>query len=368
MTKASIDQDKFRKGFLLLLAAGISAIFFAMIRSFLIALLLAAILSGIAHPFYRRVLRLFRGRKALASVATLLVVLTVIVVPLIGLLGIVASQAVEVSQTVRPAIEELIREPNQLDRMLQRLPAYDRLEPYQDQIIAKLGELAARTGAFLVNSLTAATRGTAIFFFMLFIMFYAMFFFLIDGRSLLDKILLYMPLSAEDEHRMVEKFVSVTRATLKGSLVIGNAQGGLAGLAFAVVGIDGAVFWATLMAVLSIIPGVGAALIWVPAVVYLVAVGHPGAAIGLAIWCAGLVGTIDNFLRPKLIGKDTKMPDLLILLGTLGGIILFGALGFIIGPIVAALFITVWDIYGAAFKDVLPPTQAAGVQGGAGGG
>ncbi len=113
------------------------------------------------------------------------------------------------------------------------------------------------------------------------------------------------------------------------------------------------------MAVLSIIPGIGTALVWVPAVIFLLAVGRPIAALLLTLWCAGLVGTIDNLLRPRLVGKDTKMPDLLILLGTLGGLVLFGAPGIIVGPIVAALFVTVWDIYGATFKDILPPTSAS---------
>ena len=364
MTQSGFNPERFSKVFLLILALAISAIFFAMIRGFLTALLLAAILAGLTAPVYRRFVKLFRGREGPASAATLLMVLLVIILPLSGFLGLVAKEAVEVSQKVSPTIEQLVMQPTELDRFLERLPFYDRIEPYQDLIVSKIGDLAGRTGTFLVNTLAATTRGTARFFFGLFIMLYALFFFLIDGRSILDKILYYMPLSSEDEQRMVGKFVSVTRATLKGSLIIGIVQGGLAGAAFAVAGIDGAIFWGTIMAVLSIIPGVGAAIVWIPAVIYLFAIGRPTAAIGLTIWCAGLVGTIDNFMRPKLIGKDTKMPDLLILLSTLGGIIFFGALGFIIGPIVAALFVTVWDIYGTTFKDVLPPTGAATAEAG----
>jgi predicted PurR-regulated permease PerM len=230
----------------------------------------------------------------------------------------------------------------------------DALAPYKDQIETKVGELAGRVGQFVVARLAAATRGTVLFFFMLFVMLYAMFFFLKDGRSLLRRILYYMPLSSEDEARMVGKFVSVTRATVKGTLLIGVVQGGLAGIAFAIAGIPGAAFWGTIMAVLSIIPGVGTALVWVPAVVYLLAIGHVGAGIGLGLWCGAVVGTVDNLMRPWLVGRDTEMPDLLILLGTLGGIVLFGAVGVIIGPIVAALFVTVWEIYGTVFKDVLP--------------
>jgi predicted PurR-regulated permease PerM len=120
------------------------------------------------------------------------------------------------------------------------------------------------------------------------------------------------------------------------------------------VGIEGAALWGTVMAVLSVLPGIGTALIWIPAVIYLFVIGRAGAATGLLIWCAAVVGTIDNVLRPFLVGKDTKMSDLLILLSTLGGIVLFGFTGFVVGPIVAALFVTVWDLYGMAFADILP--------------
>lgn len=363
MAEKSFDQEKFQKSFLLLLAIGISLLFLAMIRHFLVALFVAAIFSGMAHPLYKWLVRRLKGREAAASAITILVVLLLIVIPLTGLLGVVAAEALEVSQAVRPAITELVSGTDRLDALLQRIPFLDRLEPYEDQIIAKVGELAGRLGNFLVNALAATTRGTAVFFFMLFVMLYAMFFFLKDGRVLLDKILYYMPLDVEDENRMVEKFVSVSRATIKGTLVIGIVQGALAGFGFWVAGIGAPVFWGTIMAVLSIIPGVGTALVWIPAVVYLFAVGRTGTAIALLVWCAAIVGTVDNILRPWMVGKDTKMPDLLILLGTLGGLLLFGAIGIIIGPIVAALFVTVWDIYGSAFKDYLPEVRPVGISG-----
>ncbi|UCF18172.1 MAG: AI-2E family transporter [Gemmatimonadota bacterium] len=359
MIQSDPQTDRFRKTFLLLLAIAISIVFFQMIRGFVVALLLAAITSGMSQPVYQWLLRLFRGRKTAAAIVTILIVLLVVVVPLTALLGIVAAEAVQVSQGVRPEIERLLAEPDRLDHLLQRLPLYEKWQPYQEQIIAKVGEFAGRIGRFIVNALAATTRGTAIFFLELFIMLYAMFFFLTGGRAILDKILYYMPLGPEDEERMLEKFVSVSRATIKGTLVIGIVQGGLAGLAFWVAGINGAVFWGTIMAVLSIIPGVGTALVWVPAVIYLIAVDRVAAGIGLTAWCVAVVGTADNVLRPWLVGKDTKMSDLLVLLGTLGGLVLFGAVGIVIGPIVAALFVTVWEIYGHAFADYLPEVTTA---------
>ena len=175
---------------------------------------------------------------------------------------------------------------------------------------------------------------------------------------ILEKILYYTPLSHGDEVRVLERFSSVTRATIKGTLVIGIIQGTLAGIGFWVAGIGGAAFWGTIMAVLSVVPGIGAALVWVPAVIYLFVIGQTLTATLLLVWCAAVVGTIDNMLRPALVGKDAKMPDLLILIGTLGGLFLFGPIGFIIGPLVCGLFLTVWDIYGATFKDVLPPVHS----------
>ncbi len=359
MNRVVGDADRFQRAFTLVLVLGISLVFFGMIRGFLNALMLAAILTGISQPLYRRMVRWFRGRRRAAAAATLLVVVLLIVLPLLAFLGLVTAEAVSIAQGATPWIRRQIAEPNQLERLIRTTPLLHGLAPYHDQIATKLAELASRLGTFLVNTLAATTKGTAVFFFQLFLMLYAMYFFLIDGKAVLDKILFYTPLTPEQEARVVTKFVSVTRATIKGTLVVGIVQGALAGLAFAVVGIKGAAFWGTVMAVLSIMPGIGTALVWLPATVYLLAVGRSGAAVGLFLWCALVVGTVDNLLRPRLVGRDTKMPDLLILLGTLGGLILFGAAGVLIGPIVAALFVTVWEIYGETFGEFLPAVKAA---------
>ena len=140
--------------------------------------------------------------------------------------------------------------------------------------------------------------------------------------------------------------------------MIGAIQGALGGIGFFFTGLDGAAFWGTMMAILSVVPGIGSALVWIPAVIYLFISGHAIKGFLLLAWCAVVVGTIDNMLRPILVGKDTKIPDLLILVGTLGGLFLFGPIGFIVGPIVCGLFLTVWEIYGVTFRDVLPPVTS----------
>ncbi len=359
------------RAFLLVLLAVISAVFLAMIRSFLMSVLLAGILASLAHPVYRRILGWVRGRRSLASFLTLALIVLMVILPLGALLGVVTSQALKVGNTIAGQVPGDVQNLQQLQDWFTGLPLFGEVQvwvqglPFADQlaidkqaVTAKVAQLVQWLSGFLINSLSAATTGTLHFLFMLGIMLYSMFFFLIDGGRLVDLILYYLPLEDHEERRLLDKFRSVTRATLKGTAVIGLLQGGLAGLAFAVVGIPSAVFWGTVMVVLSIIPGIGTALIWVPAVIVLAAGGHWAQGIGLAVFCGLVVGSIDNVLRPRLVGKDTKMPDLLILLATLGGILMFGLLGFIIGPIVAALFVTAWEIYGAAFRDVLPPGRA----------
>jgi predicted PurR-regulated permease PerM len=280
-----------------------------------------------------------------------------------GLLGIVAAQAIKVGEAVMPWVEQQLSQPDAISSALKSIPFFDKIEPYRNLILKKAGEMVGGVSGFLIHRLSSVTVGTVNFLFMLFIMLYTMFFFLMDGNKLIEKILFYLPLEDHDERRMLNKFTSVTRATLKGTAVIGLLQGVLAGSAFAVVGIDSAVFWGAIMAVLSFIPGIGSALVWAPAVIILAATGHAAKAIGLGVFCAAVVGSIDNLLRPILVGKDTQMHALMILFGTLGGIIMFGVVGVIIGPIIAALFVTVWDIYGLAFKDVLPAVAISGSDG-----
>jgi predicted PurR-regulated permease PerM len=343
-------NERFQKGFLLLLVVAISAIFLILIRQFLLIILLAAIFASVCHPVYIRLHRAFGGRAALASLATLLLLFVVVVGPLATMGSIVVQQALEVSDNVRPRIEEMIKQPGVLDGYLRRLPFYDRIAPYRAEILTRGGELVGTIGKGLVGSLTGTIGGTVMLVVRVVIFMYTMFFLLMDGRRMLARALTYVPLSDEEKRLMVEKFVSVAKATLKGTLLIGLIQGTMSGIAFWVAGIQGAMFWGTLMVLLSIVPGIGAALVWVPAAIILALTGAWLKGLLLAGFCALVVGRVDNLLRPQLVGRDTKLHELFIFFSTLGGLLLFGPMGFVIGPIIAALFVTVWELYGVAFR------------------
>jgi predicted PurR-regulated permease PerM len=361
MDPADIGGRKFRTAFVVILVVAVSALFVAVIWPLLKALLLGALLAGLCHPLYRWVTRLLRGRRSLGAIVTLVILFIVVVGPLSAFLGVVVQQALAVSDQAIPWVQRHFGAAsafNAHDWLVQRFPALADHVPSQEQLVESVAAAAKSMGGFLVSVASQMTATTAAFLLNLFVMIYAMFFFFRDGEKILERIFYYLPLSDEDEALMLQRFSSITRATVKGTLVIGIIQGALAGFAFWVAGIDGSAFWGTIMAILSIVPGIGAALIWVPAVIYLMMTGQLLAGLLLFAWCAAVVGTIDNILRPILVGKDAKMPDLLILVGTLGGLFLFGPTGFIVGPIVCGLFLTMWDIYGATFKDVLPPVKS----------
>ncbi len=363
LTSAAPDPAlRFQRAALLLLVAIISALFLQMVRGFLVAVLLAAIFAGMTYPLFRRLRYRLGGRENLASTLTILLLILGVVIPLGAFLALVVAESVSLSQSITEWVRS---DPGRLDQvraLVARIPFADRLIPEGEELITQLGELAGRAGPILAGKMAALGRGTLAFLLQAFVCLYAMFFFLVDGPGILRTILYYIPLGAEEENQLLERFVSVTRATLKGSLFIGVIQGGLAGLAFLVTGVPAPAFWGTVTIVLSIIPAVGGALVWIPAVIYLGATGSMTAALALFAWCVLVVSTIDNFLRPRLIGRDAKMSDLLILLSTLGGISVFGALGFIVGPIIAALFVTVWHIYGEAFRAWLPEVAPGSIE------
>lgn len=280
--------------------------------------------------------------------------MTVLVVgPLFGIAGLVVNQAVRVTESIRPVVERFLNEPTYLDQQLQRIPGIDRFGVYREQIVTSAGAIVGVIGRFLAGSLSDAATGTVTFLLHFFLMLYTMFFLLMDGTSMLRSVLNHLPLRATEKQQMTDRFVSVMRATVKGTIVIGILQGTLSGIAFWVIGIPDALFWTVVMIVLSILPVIGGALVWLPACLILAATGEVMKGMLLAGFCSLIVGSVDNVLRPRLVGRDTKLHDVLILFSTLGGILAFGPLGFIIGPILAGLFVTSWDIFAVAYRDVL---------------
>lgn len=342
------------KSVLLLFVLGISAVFLSMMQQFLMTIAMAALFSALASPLYHRLLLFVKGRENFASLLTILLLVCLLLLPLAALLGVVVTQAIHVSQTVSPWVQQFIDQPTIVTDLLHRIPYYEQLLPHRDMILQKTGILVGNTSTLLIDSLSSITKVTLNAVIMSIIMLYTMFYFLVDGKTLLYKILYYIPLENKDEQQLLQRFTSVARATIKGTLIIGIIQGTLCGLGFALAGIPSPVFWGCLMAVLSIVPSVGTAIVWGPALVILLLSKDISGAIIVGIFCGLIAANADNLIRPRLVGKDTEMHDLFILFSTFGGISMFGIIGIIVGPIIAALFVSIWEIYGVSFQEYLP--------------
>ncbi len=349
-----MKRETINKGVLLGLVGLISLLFLTMVQQFLVAIFMAAVFAAMTHPGYVRLAQWLGGRRYLASLISLLLLFAVVLIPIVILTMVFIGQAVNVGQSMTPIIVNFLKEPGSFEDVLQRLPFYEELTPYAEQMTNQVASAVEGFGRLLVSQISNIALGTVQFLFLTVVFSYTFFFFLIDGSKVVNAILYYLPLQDQDERLMLRKFTSVTQAMVVGTLLIGILQGTLAGIAFAIAGVPNAVFWGTVMAVLSIIPGVGSALIWLPASIILIAQGSYGAGIGLLVFCLLVVGSIDNLLRPILVGKHTDMHELMIFFGTLGGLFTFGMAGLLIGPLIASLFITIWEIYGEAFKDSLP--------------
>lgn len=214
-----------------------------------------------------------------------------------------------------------------------------------EQVRTQLSDATVSTTRYLATEALAFGQNALRLAGLTLLMLYLLFFFLRDGAALLDAIVRAVPIEEGRQQRLLDKFAEVARATIKGTLVIGLVQGTIGGVLFALLGIDGAVLWGVVMALLSLLPAVGAAIVWIPAATLLVVTGELLKGIVLALGGILLISLADNVLRPLLVGRDTQMPDYLILLTTLGGLTLFGLSGVVIGPVVAALFLAVWAMF-----------------------
>jgi predicted PurR-regulated permease PerM len=354
-----MEKKKIGRAFFLFLLIVLAIVFLAMVRPFFISLLLAALFAGLFYPVYSWLCRRIWSRPGFCSIVCVLLVLLVIILPIVILLGMFTIQAFQFKDTAEAQLREVAQKaPVWLDqirqnRFIQMIPT-EGID-WQE----KAAEGAKILSSLLLTAVSRTSKGAVQTVFMLFIMFYTLFYFFIDGPQILKRIKYISPLKDEYKDRIIERFLSIARATLKGTILIGLIQGTLGGITFYLCGVGSSIFWGTVMVIVSIIPGIGTVIVWLPAAVIKFAMGERGPGIG--ILAGGLIiSVVDNFLRPLLVGRDTKMHALLIFFSTLGGIVLFGIVGFLLGPILAAAFLTVIDIYAAEYREELDELSGPG--------
>jgi predicted PurR-regulated permease PerM len=340
MTETNVER-----AFFVALLLAVSLAFFWLIRGFLQPIFWAVALGIVVYPLHARLQQRLHDRKALAATISVVAVVIVVILPLIGLGAAVANEGAalyERLQTGGLGIDGIF------SRVQERVPQVTALIERFGVDPARL-QAQAQEAAVAVSSVIAeralsigsgTLRGTIFFFLML----YLLFFFLRDGPRILDALIRALPLGDQRERHLLGRFAEVSRATIKGTLVVGIVQGTIGGIAFAVLGISAPVLWGTVMALLSILPVVGTALVWLPAAIFLILNDQIFGGIALIFVGVFVIGLTDNLLRPILVGRDTRLPDYLILLSTLGGLAGFGLAGVVIGPTIAAFFLSVWQM------------------------
>jgi predicted PurR-regulated permease PerM len=333
--------------FMLLVA--LATIAFAwVLRPFYGAILWGLVVAILFNPLNLRIRRTLGQRKNLASVATVLLVIVIVIVPLILISASLTQQATGFYRRVQSGELDLVL---YLQHMLDALPGWTR------EILNYFGlnDLAAMRSRLTdvlkqASQLIAASAlgiGLSAFDFVLSlgVMLYLLFFLLRDGDGLLKRVRDAVPLHTEQKTLLMSRISLVVRATVKGGIAVAIVQGILGGFAFWLLGIPAPLLWTVVMAVLSLLPAIGAAIVWAPVALYLLAAGSIWQGLFLIGYGVVVIGLVDNLLRPFLVGKSTKLPDYVVLISTLGGIEVFGLNGFVIGPLIAAIFMVSWETF-----------------------
>jgi len=338
-----MEMLKVRKNiFLAILVIG-TITFLWLLKPFAYPIFWAAVIAGLFGPLYKRVNRKLRHPN-LSTAIMLIVAIFVIILPLAMIASVLLAQAIDMYSALKNT-EDIQHKARGIINLLKENPYFQKLDLDEKALTEKFYDISGSISKYIVGYLTDLTQNTLLLIINFIVMLYCLFFFIRDGDRLLRGSLYILELKDEIGNRIYQRFTSTARATLKGTLIIGLIQGTMGGILFWAVGIHSASVWGVIMILAAMIPGIGCAIIWAPAALILLATSHVWE--GLVVLAVGslVISSIDNILRPWLVGKDTQMHPLLIFLSTIGGIAVFGVSGFVIGPIITALLSTLWEIY-----------------------
>ena len=343
----------------LALLIGVTALFLWMLLPFFDVIFWAATIGILFHPVYRAIAEKGRMGRILSALITIVLCLVLIIIPLSYILYNCFLEATLLYERLLSGQNAFV---GYIDRIKESYPFIQDWLHYAgydiERIKGLLTKAALSTSSFLAKNTVTLGENTLGFLTNLALVLYIAFFLLMDGAKIQELLIKALPFGDHRERLLFRKFAEVTRATVKGSLLVAAAQGALGGLIFWLLDIHAALLWGVVMTALALIPVVGAALVWGPVAVYLLLTGSYWEGGVLLAYGSTVIGLADNILRPLLVGRDTKLPDFLVLLSTLGGFVFFGMDGFVTGPTLAVLFVTVWQIFIAEFGANVPPAPA----------
>jgi len=360
----SANASSFENKFFVLLLVLVSLGFLWVLSPFYGAVFWGAVFAIVFAPWHARLLKTMPTRRTLTASLALLFILLLVILPLVLLSALLLQEASVVFQRLQSGelsfslyfqqIYEAL--PSWATALLSRFGLTD-MALVQERVAASLKQ----GGQFFATQALSIGQNTFNFVMSFFIMLYLLFFFLRDGSALGRRMTETLPLEGDIKRDLSSKFIIVIRATVKGNVVVAMVQGALGGLIFWTLDIHAPVLWGTLMAFLSLLPAIGAAIVWLPVAIYFLLTGAVLNGLLLAAFGVLVIGLVDNVLRPLLVGKDTKLPDYVVLMSTIGGMALFGLNGFVIGPVIAAMFIAAWDLFAISreMEPLVPVAPAA---------
>ncbi|PLK71810.1 AI-2E family transporter [Rhizobium sp. TH135] len=312
------------------------------------AVLWAVILAILFFPLHKRLERFLGGRSTIAALLTVLLCICLVILPALALLASLVQEGTSLYQRVSSNEIDLNAH---LLRLQSVLPTFvdDWLNSLKlggfSELWAKLSSGVMEAGQSIAGGVLSFGQNTLQFFISMGLMLYLLFFLFRDGASLGRMMRHSIPLSDDYTRQFLDKFAAVVRATVRGNVIIAIIQGTIGGISFWALGIEAALLWGVVMTFLSMLPAVGAAIVWIPAAIWLFLVGAWIKGIIMVVIGSLVIGLVDNLLRPPLVGQGARLPDYVVLISTVGGISLFGISGFVIGPLIAALFISAWSLF-----------------------
>jgi predicted PurR-regulated permease PerM len=352
------DRRLARRFFITLLVLS-GAAFVYMVRAFLIPVLLAAVFTTLFYPWYQRVLAWLGGRRVAASLLTCLIILVLLLGPVWSVGVIVARQAVELYTGVSKQVGDLFQRRDTLLHDLEQTPWFEALGLDRVDWAAKAQEVAEGAGKLAATVVNKTGRGTLSLFIAISITLFSMFYFFADGEELVRRLKFLSPLDERHENAIVERFASVARATVRGTVIIALVQATLGTVLLWACGVEAPILWGVVMAVLAFIPIVGVKLVLLPAGLWQILTGSVWQGVIIILASFVVILNVDNLLRPRLVGQGAKMHDLLIFFATLGGLGTFGIAGLIVGPVLAAFVASMLEIYASEFRGELEGASQA---------
>lgn len=326
---------------LLLMAVGV----FGVVRPFLSYLVLAFILTVLFHPLYLKLNRHIKS-DSLSALATVSIMLLVVVIP-VGLLGqVLFKEIYSLVDNYKAGALVLDRQ-----QLVSGLPV--EVRGFIETLTTDLNSLASKLTVNAFQTFSQLISNLASFVFSLFLTFFATYYFLKDGHHFKKVLMDISPINDVQEGILFSKIAAAVNGVVKGQFLTALVQGCVATLGYIIFGVPNPFLWGMFTVIAALVPTVGTSLAVIPAVLVLLVTGQTGSAIGMAIWGAVAVGLVDNFVGPKLLGKTAKIHPLLVLISVLGGVLLFGFIGFLLGPILVAVFMAMIDMYRTDFQKYL---------------